>query len=77
MPPLGAHHSPPLGGIGNATSSGRGCLPLNRDMVMIIAACTNRSLFSELRLLQIQYERLTPAKQRRNGVVHIDKARTR
>jgi hypothetical protein len=26
VPPLGAHHGPPLGGIDKATSSGRGCL---------------------------------------------------
>ena len=26
VPPLGAHHGPPLGGISNTTSSGRGCL---------------------------------------------------
>ena len=26
VPPLGAHHGPPLGGTSNTTSSGRGCL---------------------------------------------------
>jgi hypothetical protein len=35
VPPLGAHHSPPLGGIDKATSSGRGCLLAPRPFLII------------------------------------------
>ena len=38
VPPLGAHHGPPLGGISNTTSSGRSCLLAtvdNLDMTYI------------------------------------------